>query len=192
MQNRNLFEQYAKGVFTRLSHSIWLFLFIVCLLILDQIATCKSVSHDNGWLSSFCEALGSGDRVFILTSLWFSFFITLIPSLISNRIIRIILIVLELLVLMAFYVSDIYLMDAYKMPFNESIAFAIMATNPAEAKEFFSIVTFKESIVITQAIQLFIAVLLSIGIQIGANYLLYKRCKNRKDKTSSTPKGVIA
>ncbi len=116
---------FFLGFDKRLYRLIWLliFLFLVQFFSLFEL-----------------QAIGIGKQMQIemqMALLVWSLVGYLVPALIPNRIVRNIVIGIELIYICVSFLTDFYLINIYRLPFSGAMAQPILATNPSEVLGFF-------------------------------------------------------
>lgn len=172
----NTLHLYSQGVIQRLRRHIWLFLIVFAILFLNALFVGSGVQNGGGWSQLTVKGLFLENHLFLLNILWVAFMGIMLPSLIPHKVIRIILIVLELILLLLLHFIDIYLIGAYGIPFNESFVFTLFGTNPNEAKAFLRTLQIDWHLFLIEIVKLVICA----GVAVGIQFLLNRRRVNTR------------
>lgn len=117
-------NSYFSGLNRRILRYIWLLLFLIF------------VQVHNLHLITSLNLKGAFDSSMLSALLAWSLLGYLIPVLIPHRLTRRIVVALLLLLISTFYLTDIYLLFTYRLPYSYSLALPIIATTPSEAMGF--------------------------------------------------------
>lgn len=167
-------QSYSCGVMNRLTHYVWLFLLVFTILLLNAAFIGSGVQNGGGWGALTIKGLFVENSLFLPTNIWVAFVAVLLPSMLPNKGLRSVLILLELVALLLFHFIDIYLISVYGIPFNESFVFTLFGTNSNEAKAFLRTLQIDWALFLREIVKLVICA----GVAVGIQFLLNRRRVN--------------
>lgn len=175
---------YHQGVKARIPKLVWLLIAMLAILTLNNLVLRSLLSKSVPYLSRENLPL-------LWDTLWMATLLYLIPTLISHRITRKVVLIIELVLISAIHIMDLYLVSTYQMPYCDAIAIPIFATNPGEAHGFFQSLRLEMPFMLIEVVKLLLAIFLPLGISwlIGRAKSTKKQptpCNKRIQRYSST------
>lgn len=150
-------RSYLSQLKERLHSFLWLFVSLLALLTLNNLVVQGLLSGDTRYLS--LESLP-----LLWNTLWMTTLLYVIPILIPHRIVRRAFIIIELVLLCAMHIEDLYLVSTYQMPYCDAIATPIFATNASEAQGFFKSMNLDLPFMLWECSKMLLAIFLPWGI----------------------------
>ena len=175
---------YLQGVKARIPQLVWLLIAMLAILTLNNLVI-------RGLLSKSATYLSGENLPLLWDTLWMATLLYLIPTLIPHRITRRVVIIIDLVLVSAVHIMDLYLVSTYQMPYCDAIATPIFATNPGEAHGFFKSLRLDMPFMLREWGKLLLAIFLPLGISwlIGRTKRTKEQptpCNKRIQKYSST------
>ena len=177
-------SHYLQGIKARAPQLVWLLIAMLAILTLNNLVV-------RGLLSRSATYLSRENMPLLWDTLWMATLLYLIPTLISHRITRKVVLIIELVLISAIHIMDLYLVSTYQMPYCDAIAIPIFATNPGEAHGFFKSLRLEMPFMLIEVVKLLLAIFLPLGISwlIGRAKSTKKQptpCNKRIQRYSST------
>ena len=148
---------YLQGVKARTPQLVWLLIAMLAILTLNNLVLRSLLSKSAPYLSRENLPL-------IWDTLWMATLLYVIPTLISHRITRKVVLITELVLVSAVHIMDLYLISTYQMPYCDAIATPIFATNSSEAHGFFKSLRLDMPFMLREWGKLLLAIFLPLGI----------------------------
>ena len=148
---------YLQGVKARAPQLVWLLIAMLAILTLNNLVV-------RGLLSRSATYLSRENIPLLWDTLWMATLLYLIPTLIPHRITRKVVLIIELVLVSAIHIMDLYLVSTYQMPYCDAIAIPIFATNPGEAHGFFKSLRLEMPFMLIEGVKLLLAIFLPLGI----------------------------
>lgn len=175
---RKALLHYLQGVKTRLPQLVWLLIAMLAILTLNNLVI-------RGLLSRSATYLSRENLPLLWDTLWMATLLYLIPTLIPHRITRRVVLIIELVLVSAIHIMDLYLVSTYQMPYCDAIAIPIFATNPGEAHGFFQSLRLEMTFMLIEGVKLLLAIFLPLGIS-----WLIGRTKRTKEQPTPCDKRI--
>lgn len=169
---------YLRGVKARIPQLVWLLIAMLAILTLNNLVI-------RGLLSRSATYLSRENLPLLWDTLWMATLLYLIPTLIPHRITRKVVLIIELVLVSAIHIMDLYLVSTYQMPYCDAIAIPIFATNPGEAHGFFQSLRLEMPFMLIEGVKLLVAVFLPLGIS-----WLISRTKRTKEQPTPWDKRI--
>lgn len=169
---------YLQGVKARIPQLVWLLIAMLAILTLNNLVLRSLLSKSVPYLSRENLPL-------LWDTLWMATLLYLIPTLIPHRITRKVVIIIELVLVSAIHIMDLYLVSTYQMPYCDAIAIPIFATNPGEASGFFKSLRLEMPFMLIEGVKLLVAIFLPLGIS-----WLISRTKRTKERPTPWDKRI--
>ena len=169
---------YLQGVKARIPQLVWLLIAMLAILTLNNLVI-------RGLLSKSATYLSRENLPLLWDTLWMATLLYLIPTLISHRITRRVVLITELVLISAIHIMDLYLVSTYQMPYCDAIAIPIFATNPGEAHGFFQSLRLDIPFMLRECGKLLLAIFLPLGIS-----WLISRAKRTKEQPTPCDKRI--
>ncbi|WP_296929184.1 sulfatase-like hydrolase/transferase [Porphyromonas sp.] len=169
---KKAFSHYLQGVKARIPQLVWLLIALLAILTLNNLVLRSLLSKSVPYLSRENLPL-------LWDTLWMATLLYLIPTLIPHRITRRVVLIIELVLVSAIHIMDLYLVSTYQMPYCDAIATPIFATNSSEAHGFFKSLRLEMPFMLIEGVKL----LLAIFIPLGGSWLI-RRAKSAKQQLS--------
>ena len=169
---------YLQGVKARAPQLVWLLIAMLAILTLNNLVV-------RGLLSRSATYLSRENIPLLWDTLWMATLLYLIPTLISHRITRKVVLIIELVLVSAIHIMDLYLVSTYQMPYCDAIAIPIFATNPGEAHGFFKSLRLEMPFMLIEGVKLLLAIFLPLGIS-----WLIGRVKSTKEQPTPCNKRI--
>lgn len=169
---------YLQGVKARIPQLVWLLIAMLAILTLNNLVI-------RGLLSKSATYLSRENLPLLWDTLWMATLLYLIPTLISHRITRKVVLIIELVLVSAIHIMDLYLVSTYQMPYCDAIAIPIFATNPGEASGFFKSLRLEMPFMLIEGVKLLVAIFLPLGIS-----WLISRTKRTKEQPTPWDKRI--
>ncbi len=150
-------SHYLQGVKARAPQLVWLLIAMLAILTLNNLVV-------RGLLSRSATYLSRENIPLLWDTLWMATLLYLIPTLIPHRITRKVVLIIELVLVSAIHIMDLYLVSTYQMPYCDAIAIPIFATNPGEAHGFFKSLRLEMPFMLIEGVKLLLAIFLPLGI----------------------------
>ena len=154
---KKTFSHYLQGVKARTPQLVWLLIAMLAILTLNNLVV-------RGLLSRSATYLSRENIPLLWDTLWMATLLYLIPTLIPHRITRKVVLIIELVLVSAIHIMDLYLVSTYQMPYCDAIAIPIFATNPGEAHGFFKSLRLEMPFMLIEGVKLLLAIFLPLGI----------------------------
>lgn len=161
---------YLQGVKARIPQLVWLLIAMLAILTLNNLVI-------RGLLSKSATYLSRENLPLLWDTLWMATLLYLIPTLIPHRITRKVVLIIELVLVSAIHIMDLYLVSTYQMPYCDAIAIPIFATNPGEASGFFKSLRLEMPFMLIEGVKLLVAIFLPLGFS-----WLISRTKRTKEQ----------
>lgn len=171
-------SHYLQGVKARAPQLVWLLIAMLAILTLNNLVV-------RGLLSRSATYLSRENIPLLWDTLWMATLLYLIPTLISHRITRKVVLIIELVLVSAIHIMDLYLVSTYQMPYCDAIAIPIFATNPGEAHGFFKSLRLEMPFMLIEGVKLLLAIFLPLGIS-----WLIGRAKSTKEQPTPCNKRI--
>ena len=175
---RKALLHYLQGVKSRLPQLVWLLIAMLAILTLNNLVI-------RGLLSRSATYLSRENLPLLWDTLWMATLLYLIPTLIPHRITRRVVLIIELVLVSAIHIMDLYLVSTYQMPYCDAIAIPIFATNPGEAHGFFQSLRLEMPFMLIEGVKLLLAIFLPLGIS-----WLIGRTKRTKEQPTPCDKRI--
>lgn len=169
---------YLQGVKARIPQLVWLLIAMLAILTLNNLVI-------RGLLSKSATYLSRENLPLLWDTLWMATLLYLIPTLIPHRITRKVVLIIELVLVGAIHIMDLYLVSTYQMPYCDAIAIPIFATNPGEASGFFKSLRLEMPFMLIEGVKLLVAIFLPLGIS-----WLISRTKRTKEQPTPWDKRI--
>lgn len=169
---------YLQGVKARAPQLVWLLIAMLAILTLNNLVV-------RGLLSRSATYLSRENIPLLWDTLWMATLLYLIPTLIPHRITRKVVLIIELVLVSAIHIMDLYLVSTYQMPYCDAIAIPIFATNPGEAHGFFKSLRLEMPFMLIEGVKLLLAIFLPLGIS-----WLIGRVKSTKEQPTPCNKRI--
>ena len=169
---------YLQGVKARIPQLVWLLIAMLAILTLNNLVI-------RGLLSKSATYLSRENLPLLWDTLWMATLLYLIPTLIPHRITRKVVLIIELVLVGAIHIMDLYLVSTYQMPYCDAIAIPIFATNPGEASGFFKSLRLEIPFMLIEGVKLLVAIFLPLGIS-----WLISRTKRTKEQPTPWDKRI--
>ena len=169
---------YLQGVKAKIPQLVWLLIAMLAILTLNNLVI-------RGLLSKSATYLSKENLPLLWDTLWMATLLYLIPTLIPHRITRKVVIIIELVLVSAIHIMDLYLVSTYQMPYCDAIAIPIFATNPGEASGFFKSLRLEMPFMLIEGVKLLVAIFLPLGIS-----WLISRTKRTKEQPTPWDKRI--
>lgn len=169
---------YLQGVKARIPQLVWLLIAMLAILTLNNLVI-------RGLLSKSATYLSRENLPLLWDTLWMATLLYLIPTLIPHRITRKVVLIIELVLVSAIHIMDLYLVSTYQMPYCDAIAIPIFATNPGEAHGFFKSLRLEMPFMLIEGVKLLVAIFLPLGIS-----WLISRTKRTKEQPTPWDKRI--
>ncbi len=169
---------YLQGVKARAPQLVWLLIAMLAILTLNNLVI-------RGLLSRSATYLSRENLPLLWDTLWMATLLYIIPTLISHRITRRVVLITELVLVSAVHIMDLYLVSTYQMPYCDAIATPIFATNPGEAHGFFKSLRLDMPFMLIEVVKLLLAIFLPLGIS-----WLIGRTKRTKEQPTPWDKRI--
>ena len=169
---------YLQGVKARIPQLVWLLIVMLAILTLNNLVI-------RGLLSKSATYLSRENLPLLWDTLWMATLLYLIPTLIPHRITRKVVLIIELVLVSAIHIMDLYLVSTYQMPYCDAIAIPIFATNPGEASGFFKSLRLEMPFMLIEGVKLLVAIFLPLGIS-----WLISRTKRTKEQPTPWDKRI--
>ena len=169
---------YLQGVKVRIPQLVWLLIAMLAILTLNNLVI-------RGLLSRSATYLSRENLPLLWDTLWMATLLYLIPTLIPHRITRRVVLIIELVLVSAIHIMDLYLVSTYQMPYCDAIAIPIFATNPGEAHGFFKSLRLEMPFMLIEGVKLLVAIFLPLGIS-----WLIDRTKRTKEQATPWDKRI--
>ena len=169
---------YLQGVKARAPQLVWLLIAMLAILTLNNLVV-------RGLLSRSATYLSRENIPLLWDTLWMATLLYLIPTLIPHRITRKVVLIIELVLVSAIHIMDLYLVSTYQMPYCDAIAIPIFATNPGEAHGFFKSLRLEMPFMLIEGVKLLLAIFLPLGIS-----WLIGRAKSTKEQPTPCNKRI--
>ena len=169
---------YLQGVKARTPQLVWLLIAMLAILTLNNLVI-------RGLLSRSATYLSRENLPLLWDTLWMATLLYLIPTLIPHRITRKVVLIIELVLVSAIHIMDLYLVSTYQMPYCDAIAIPIFATNPGEASGFFKSLRLEMPFMLIEGVKLLVAIFLPLGIS-----WLISRTKRTKEQPTPWDKRI--
>ena len=169
---------YLQGVKARIPQLVWLLIAMLAILTLNNLVI-------RGLLSKSATYLSRENLPLLWDTLWMATLLYLIPTLIPHRITRRVVLIIELVLVSAIHIMDLYLVSTYQMPYCDAIAIPIFATNPGEASGFFKSLRLEMPFMLIEGVKLLVAIFLPLGIS-----WLISRTKRTKEQPTPWDKRI--
>ena len=169
---------YLQGVKARIPQLVWLLIAMLAILTLNNLVI-------RGLLSKSATYLSEENLPLLWDTLWMATLLYLIPTLIPHRITRKVVLIIELVLVSAVHIMDLYLVSTYQMPYCDAIAIPIFATNPGEAHGFFKSLRLEMPFMLIEGVKLLLAIFLPLGIS-----WLIGRAKSTKEQPTPCNKRI--
>lgn len=169
---------YLQGVKARIPQLVWLLIAMLAILTLNNLVI-------RGLLSKSATYLSRENLPLLWDTLWMATLLYLIPTLIPHRITRKVVLIIELVLVSAIHIMDLYLVSTYQMPYCDAIAIPIFATNPGEASGFFKSLRLEMPFMLIEGVKLLVAIFLPLGIS-----WLISRTKRTKEQPTPWDKRI--
>ena len=169
---------YLQGVKARIPQLVWLLIAMLAILTLNNLVLRSLLSKSVPYLSRENLPL-------LWDTFWMATLLYLIPTLIPHRITRKVVLIIELVLVSAIHIMDLYLVSTYQMPYCDAIAIPIFATNPGEAHGFFKSLRLEMPFMLIEGVKLLVAVFLPLGIS-----WLISRTKHTKEQPTPWDKRI--
>ena len=154
---KKAFSHYLQGVKARIPQLVWLLIALLAILTLNNLVLRSLLSKSVPYLSRENLPL-------LWDTLWMATLLYLIPTLIPHRITRRVVLIIELVLVSAIHIMDLYLVSTYQMPYCDAIATPIFATNSSEAHGFFKSLRLEMPFMLIEGVKLLLAIFLPLGI----------------------------
>ena len=171
-------SHYLQGVKARAPQLVWLLIAMLAILTLNNLVV-------RGLLSRSATYLSRENIPLLWDTLWMATLLYLIPTLIPHRITRKVVLIIELVLVSAIHIMDLYLVSTYQMPYCDAIAIPIFATNPGEAHGFFKSLRLEMPFMLIEGVKLLLAIFLPLGIS-----WLIGRAKSTKEQPTPCNKRI--
>lgn len=175
---RKALLHYLQGVKARIPQLVWLLIAMLAILTLNNLVI-------RGLLSKGATYLSRENLPLLWDTLWMATLLYLIPTLIPHRITRRVVLIIELVLVSAIHIMDLYLVSTYQMPYCDAIAIPIFATNPGEAHGFFKSLRLEMPFMLIEGVKLLVAIFLPLGIS-----WLISRTKRTKEQPTPWDKRI--
>lgn len=175
---RKALLHYLQGVKARIPQLVWLLIAMLAILTLNNLVI-------RGLLSRSATYLSRENLPLLWDTLWMATLLYLIPTLIPHRITRKVVLIIELVLVSAIHIMDLYLVSTYQMPYCDAIAIPIFATNPGEASGFFKSLRLEMPFMLIEGVKLLVAIFLPLGIS-----WLISRTKRTKEQPTPWDKRI--
>ena len=175
---RKALLHYLQGVKARIPQLVWLLIAMLAILTLNNLVI-------RGLLSKSATYLSRENLPLLWDTLWMATLLYLIPTLIPHRITRRVVLIIELVLVSAIHIMDLYLVSTYQMPYCDAIAIPIFATNPGEAHGFFKSLRLEMPFMLIEGVKLLVAIFLPLGIS-----WLISRTKRTKEQPTPWDKRI--
>ncbi|WP_455773425.1 sulfatase-like hydrolase/transferase [Porphyromonas asaccharolytica] len=175
---RKALLHYLQGVKARIPQLVWLLIAMLAILTLNNLVI-------RGLLSKSATYLSRENLPLLWDTLWMATLLYLIPTLIPHRITRKVVLIIELVLVSAIHIMDLYLVSTYQMPYCDAIAIPIFATNPGEAHGFFKSLRLEMPFMLIEGVKLLVAIFLPLGIS-----WLISRTKRTKEQPTPWDKRI--
>ena len=175
---RKALLHYLQGVKARIPQLVWLLIAMLAILTLNNLVI-------RGLLSRSATYLSRENLPLLWDTLWMATLLYLIPTLIPHRITRKVVLIIELVLVSAIHIMDLYLVSTYQMPYCDAIAIPIFATNPGEASGFFKSLRLEMPFMLIEGVKLLLAIFLPLGIS-----WLISRTKRTKEQPTPWDKRI--
>lgn len=151
----------SHSFFLRLRQYIWLLLFVVLALICDQ------------WriISILQQPWSQEVHIFVMDCVAWGLIIYLLVVSIPWRWLRRVVVSITMVGLTVLYLTDIYLLYTYSMPYEDTMAQPLLGTNPKEAVEFLQTLSGSWGTYIVEFSYLLVAFFFSFGVSLLVNKL---------------------
>lgn len=169
---------YLQGVKARAPQLVWLLIAMLAILTLNNLVI-------RGLLSRSATYLSRENLPLLWDTLWMATLLYLIPTMIPHRITRKVVLIIELVLVSAVHIMDLYLVSTYQMPYCDAIATPIFATNSSEAHGFFKSLRLEMPFMLIEGVKL----LLAIFIPLGTSWLI-GRAKSTKEQPTPCNKRI--
>lgn len=169
---------YLQGVKARIPQLVWLLIAMLAILTLNNLVI-------RGLLSKSATYLSRENLPLLWDTLWMATLLYLIPTLIPHRITRKVVLIIELVLVSAIHIMDLYLVSTYQMPYCDAIAIPIFATNPGEASGFFKSLRLEMPFMLIEGVKLLVAIFLPLGFS-----WLISRTKRTKEQPTPWDKRI--
>ena len=169
---------YLQGVKSRIPQLVWLLIAMLAILTLNNLVI-------RGLLSRSATYLSRENLPLLWDTLWMATLLYLIPTMIPHRITRKVVLIIELVLVSAVHIMDLYLVSTYQMPYCDAIATPIFATNSSEAHGFFKSLRLEMPFMLIEGVKL----LLAIFIPLGTSWLI-GRAKSTKEQPTPCNKRI--
>lgn len=169
---------YLQGVKARIPQLVWLLIAMLAILTLNNLVI-------RGLLSKSATYLSRENLPLLWDTLWMATLLYIIPTLIPHRITRRVVLIIELVLISAIHIMDLYLVSTYQMPYCDAIAIPIFATNPGEASGFFKSLRLEMPFMLIEGVKLLVAIFLPLGIS-----WLIGRTKRTKEQPTPWDKRI--
>ena len=169
---------YLQGVKARIPQLVWLLIAMLAILTLNNLVI-------RGLLSKSATYLSRENLPLLWDTLWMATLLYIIPTLIPHRITRRVVLIIELVLISAIHIMDLYLVSTYQMPYCDAIAIPIFATNPGEASGFFKSLRLEMPFMLIEGVKLLLAIFLPLGIS-----WLISRTKRTKEQPTPWDKRI--
>ena len=169
---------YLQGVKARIPQLVWLLIAMLAILTLNNLVI-------RGLLSKSATYLSRENLPLLWDTLWMATLLYIIPTLIPHRITRRVVLIIELVLISAIHIMDLYLVSTYQMPYCDAIAIPIFATNPGEASGFFKSLRLEMPFMLIEGVKLLVAIFLPLGIS-----WLISRTKRTKEQPTPWDKRI--
>ena len=169
---------YLQGVKARAPQLVWLLIAMLAILTLNNLVI-------RGLLSKSTTYLSRENLPLLWDTLWMATLLYIIPTLIPHRITRKVVLIIELVLVSAVHIMDLYLVSTYQMPYCDAIATPIFATNSSEAHGFFKSLRLEMPFMLIEGVKL----LLAIFIPLGTSWLI-GRAKSTKEQPTPCNKRI--
>lgn len=175
---RKALLHYLQGVKARIPQLVWLLIAMLAILTLNNLVI-------RGLLSKSATYLSRENLPLLWDTLWMATLLYIIPTLIPHRITRRVVLIIELVLISAIHIMDLYLVSTYQMPYCDAIAIPIFATNPGEASGFFKSLRLEMPFMLIEGVKLLVAIFLPLGIS-----WLIGRTKRTKEQPTPWDKRI--
>ncbi|AEE13397.1 sulfatase-like hydrolase/transferase [Porphyromonas asaccharolytica] len=175
---RKALLHYLQGVKARIPQLVWLLIAMLAILTLNNLVI-------RGLLSRSATYLSRENLPLLWDTLWMATLLYIIPTLIPHRITRRVVLIIELVLISAIHIMDLYLVSTYQMPYCDAIAIPIFATNPGEASGFFKSLRLEMPFMLIEGVKLLVAIFLPLGIS-----WLISRTKRTKEQPTPWDKRI--
>lgn len=151
-------RHYFEGVGGRMNGSLlWLFVSLFAILTLNNLVV-------QGLLSKSFSYLSRENWPLLWNTLWTTTLLYLIPVLIPHRVTRKVVIIVELTLICAMHIMDLYLISVYHMPYCDAVAAPIFATNASEAQGFFKSLRLDIPFMLIEGCKFILAIVIPLGL----------------------------